>query len=65
MKTLAVKQEEKRLRKWFDDNVKFPIINGIEYIKCDIPNSTLSDNHVKQVFDLHLLRRYKRKFKWV
>ena len=64
MKSLAIKEEEKRLRRYFSNNVEFFNRDGEGYIQCIMPRSFLTDRQVQQVFDLHLLKHYRRKFKW-
>ena len=65
MKPLAVKEEEKRLRRYFNDNIKITIIDDWREIRCHIPQTFLSDRHVKRIMDEHLYRHFMRKFKWV
>lgn len=62
MKSLAVKCEEKRLRKWFDDFHAEDKKNDVMF--CDWPyNSILNDKQIKLVFDKHYTNRYRRKLK--
>lgn len=64
MKSLAVKEEEKRIRKHFDYWHTIDKENG--FLWCDWFNSkVLTDTQIKKVFDEHLLRRYRRKYKWL
>ena len=64
MKSLAVKEEEKRIRKHFD--YWHTVDKENNYLSCIFPQSTiLTDKQIKNVFDVHLLRRYRRKYKWL
>jgi hypothetical protein len=64
MKSIAVKEEEKRIRKFFDYWHFEDKENGV--IFCDFPYSDiLTDKQIQLVLDRHLTRRYKRKYKWV
>jgi hypothetical protein len=51
MKPLCVKEEEKRLRRYFDEHVEIIIIDDWHDIRCHIPHTFLTDKHVKRIMD--------------